>query len=70
MTNNQKRIDQLKLETQVAVDEFNKIQKKIQELQFAAQNYKMKAFSCTERIKELSGNEEIATEIKTNSTEK
>ena len=29
---NQKRIDQLKLEAQVAVDEFNKIQDKIKEL--------------------------------------
>ena len=32
---NQKRIDQLKLETQVAVDEFNKIQEKIKELVIA-----------------------------------
>ncbi len=32
MSNNQKRIDQLKLEMQVAVDEYNKIQEKIKEL--------------------------------------
>ncbi len=41
MSKSQKRIDQLKLDLQVAVDEFNKIQEK------------MKAFSCGERIKEL-----------------
>tara|TARA_A100001515_G_scaffold135736_1_gene126875 strand:+ start:2863 stop:3066 length:204 start_codon:yes stop_codon:yes gene_type:complete len=56
---NQKRIDQLKLEMQVAVDEFNKIQDKIKELNVAKQSFKMKAFSCAERIKELEGQEEI-----------
>jgi predicted nucleic acid-binding Zn-ribbon protein len=56
---NQKRIDQLKLEMQVAVDEFNKIQEKIQELTVAKQSLKMKAYSCSERIKELQGQKEI-----------
>ena len=53
MSKNQKRIDQLKLEMQVAVDEFNKIQEKIKELVTARDALKMKAFSCEERIKEL-----------------
>ena len=61
---NQKRIDQLKLEMQVAVDEFNKIQEKIKELVNARDAFKMKAFSCSERIKELEGFEEVET-IKT-----
>jgi|TARA_R100000482_G_C5032821_1_gene104825 hypothetical protein len=65
MSNNQKRIDQLKLEAQVAVDEFNKVQEKIKELVLARNALKMKAFSCGERIKELQGQEEIATEIQT-----
>ena len=51
--NNQKRIDQLKLEMQVAVDEYNKIQEKIKELVLGRDALKMKAFSCEERIKEL-----------------
>ena len=59
--NNQKRIDQLKLEMQVAVDEFNKIQEKIKELVIARDALKMKAFSCDERIKELQGLEKIET---------
>tara|TARA_R100000234_G_C4876914_1_gene125658 strand:+ start:255 stop:458 length:204 start_codon:yes stop_codon:yes gene_type:complete len=58
---NQKRIDQLKLEMQVAVDEFNKIQEKIKELVIARDALKMKAFSCEERIKELQGLEEVET---------
>ena len=62
MTKSQKRIDQLKLEMQVAVDEFNKVQKKIQELVVVRDSFKMKAFSCEERIKELQGLEEIITE--------
>ena len=62
---NQKRIDQLKLDLQVAVDEFNKIQEKIKELTIARDAIKMKAFSCSERIKELEGQNEITTEIKT-----
>ena len=53
MSNNQKRIDQLKLEMQVAVDEYNKIQDKMKELVVARDALKMKAFSCEERIKEL-----------------
>ncbi len=61
MSNNQKRIDQLKLEMQVAVDEFNKIQEKIQELVTASNSLKMKAFSCSERIKELRGDEKLET---------
>ena len=59
MTNNKKRIEQLKLEMQVAVDEFNKIQDKIKELVIARDSLKMKAFSCTERIKELQGDDKI-----------
>ena len=65
MSNNQKRIDQLNLEMQVAVDEFNKIGIKIKELNFARENLKMKAFSCSERIKELEGESEISTEVTT-----
>ena len=65
MSENQKRIDQLKLEMQVAVDEYNKIQEKIKELVVGRDAFKMKAFSCSERIKELEGQEEITTEIKT-----
>tara|TARA_Y100000401_G_scaffold74717_1_gene60610 strand:- start:530 stop:739 length:210 start_codon:yes stop_codon:yes gene_type:complete len=65
MSNNQKRIDQLKLEMQVAVDEFNKIQKKIKELVVARDAFKIKAYSCSERLNELQGQEEISTEIKT-----
>ena len=61
MTKSQKRIDQLKLEMQVAVDEFNKIQDKIKELVIARDAFKMKAYSCNERIKELQGQEEITT---------
>ena len=61
MSNNQKRIDQLKLEMQVAVDEYNKIQEKIKELSLAREALKMKAFSCDERIKELQGLQEIKT---------
>ena len=60
---NQKRIDQLKLEMQVAIDEFNKIQEKIKELVVARDALKMKAFSCSERIKELQGEEKISAEI-------
>tara|TARA_R100001509_G_scaffold95019_1_gene55137 strand:- start:316 stop:522 length:207 start_codon:yes stop_codon:yes gene_type:complete len=59
MTNKKKRIDQLKLEMQVAVDEFNKIQEKIKELVIARDALKLKAFSCEERIKELKNLEEI-----------
>ena len=58
---NQKRIDQLKLEMQVAIDEHNKIQEKIKELTIARDALKMKAFSCSERLKELQGQEEITT---------
>jgi septal ring factor EnvC (AmiA/AmiB activator) len=60
---NQKRIDQLNLELQVAVDEFNKIQSKIKELVVARDALKMKAFACTERLNELQGQEKISTEI-------
>ena len=62
---NQKRIDQLKLELQVAVDEFNKIQDKIRELAIARDGLKMKAFSCSERLKEIEGTNEITTQVKT-----
>jgi len=62
MTKDQKRIDQLKLEMQVAVDEFNKIQEKIEQMTLARQALKMKAFSCSERIKELEGQAKISTE--------
>ena len=61
MSNNQKRIDQLTLEMQVAVDEFNKIQEKIKELVTARDAFKMKAYACSERIKELEGQEEVKT---------
>ena len=61
MSNNQKRIDQLKLEMQVVLDEYNKIQEKIKELSLAREALKMKAFSCDERIKELQGLQEIET---------
>tara|TARA_Y100001972_G_scaffold84971_1_gene103457 strand:- start:33 stop:239 length:207 start_codon:yes stop_codon:yes gene_type:complete len=50
---NQKRIDQLKLEMQVAVDEHNKIQEKIKELVVSRDTLKIKAYGCEERIKEL-----------------
>ncbi len=59
---NQKRIDQLKLEMQVAVDEHNKVQQKIDELTVARNSFKMKAFSCEERINELKALEENTTE--------
>ena len=62
MSKNQKRIDQLKLEMQVAVDEHNKVQQKIDELTVARNSFKMKAFSCEERIKELKALEENTTE--------
>ena len=65
MSKDQKRIDQLKLELQVAVDEFNKIQDKIKEFNLARDSLKMKAFSCSERIKEVEGQDEMTTEIKT-----
>jgi uncharacterized coiled-coil DUF342 family protein len=65
MSNKEQRISQLKLDLQVAVDEFNKIQEKIKELTIARDALKMKAFSCSERIKELEGQNEITTEIKT-----
>ena len=61
---NQKRIDQLKLEMQVAVDEYNKIQEKIKELVVGRDALKMKAYGCEERIKELQLQEE-SSEIKT-----
>ena len=59
---NEKRINQLKLEMQVAVDEFNKIQEKIKELVLARDALKMKAYSCSERLKELQGEKKITTE--------
>tara|TARA_Y100000114_G_C11611072_1_gene255142 strand:+ start:334 stop:537 length:204 start_codon:yes stop_codon:yes gene_type:complete len=59
MSDNKKRIDQLKLEAQVAVDEFKKIQEKIKELVVARDALKMKAFSCSERINELEGVQQI-----------
>ena len=65
MSNKEQRISQLKLDLQVAVDEFNKIQEKIKELIIARDSFNMKAFSCSERIKELEGQNEITTEIKT-----
>ena len=65
MSKDQKRIDQLKLVLLVAVDEFNKIQDKIKEFNLARDSLKMKAFSCSERIKELEGQNEMTTEIKT-----
>ena len=61
MSKTQKRIDQLKLEMQVAVDEHNKVQQKIDELINARNAFKMKAFSCEERINELQGLQETGT---------
>tara|TARA_R100000231_G_scaffold111388_1_gene82582 strand:- start:73 stop:279 length:207 start_codon:yes stop_codon:yes gene_type:complete len=61
---NQKRIDELKLEMQVAVDEYNKIQEKIKELVVGREALKMKAYGCEERIKELQLQEE-SSEIET-----
>ena len=63
MSENQKRIDQLKLEMQVAVDEYNKVQQKIQELVVAREGFKIKAFACEQRVKELQGEKEINAEI-------
>ena len=63
MSENQKRIDQLTLEMQVAVDEFNKVQEKIKELKLARDAFKMKAFTCSERIKELQGEQKITADI-------
>tara|TARA_R100001015_G_scaffold4625_1_gene1650 strand:- start:358 stop:555 length:198 start_codon:yes stop_codon:yes gene_type:complete len=53
MSKNQKRIDQLNKEKLEAVEEHNKIIDKIEELNLAKQAFKMKAFSCEERVKEL-----------------
>ena len=66
---NQKRIEQLKLEMQVAVDEYNKIQEKIKELVVGRDALKMKAYGCEERIKELQMLETEAevTTVKTDS---
>tara|TARA_Y100000114_G_C11469420_1_gene190125 strand:- start:165 stop:374 length:210 start_codon:yes stop_codon:yes gene_type:complete len=64
MSDNQKRIDQLKLEMQVAVDEYNKIQEKIKEFVVAREAFKMKAFSCQERLEELQGQKKIGSQIK------
>ena len=69
MSDNQKRINQLKLEIQVAVDEYNKIQEKIKEFVVARDAFKMKAFSCSERIKELQGEQKISAEIQTKITD-
>ena len=62
MSKSQKRIDQLKLDLQVAVDEFNKVQEQIQHLITVRDAFKMKVFSCEERIKELKALEENNTE--------
>ena len=69
MSENQKRIDQLTLEMQVAVDEFNKVQAKIKELKLARDAFIMKAFSCSERIKELQGEQKIGAEIQAEITD-
>mgnify|MGYP003152076830 CR=1 FL=1 len=50
---NQKRIDWLKIEMKIAVEEHKKIEEKIKELVVGRDALKMKAFSCEERIKEL-----------------
>ena len=63
MEKNEKRIEQLKLEAQVAVIELTKIQDKIQELMVARDALKMKAFSCSERMRELQGLTEVAQKI-------
>tara|TARA_R100000315_G_C5167588_1_gene96653 strand:+ start:445 stop:642 length:198 start_codon:yes stop_codon:yes gene_type:complete len=61
MSDNQKRIDQLNLEGQLATEEYNKIQQKIQELIVARESFKLKAFSCAERVKELQGQTKIVS---------
>ena len=53
MSKKQTRIEQIKLEMQIALDELEKIQEKIQEFVIARDSFKMKVFSCQERIKEL-----------------
>ena len=50
---NKKQIDQLKVDMQVAVDEYNNVQEKIKELVVVRDGLKMKAFSCEKRIKQL-----------------
>tara|TARA_Y100000361_G_scaffold65594_1_gene57558 strand:- start:213 stop:413 length:201 start_codon:yes stop_codon:yes gene_type:complete len=66
MSNKNNRIDQIKLEMQVAVDEFNKIQDKIKELTVAREALKMKIFSCQERIAELENLEKEEIKEKVN----
>jgi chromosome segregation ATPase len=61
MSNKEQRINQLKLDMQVAVEEFKKIEEKIKELLIARDSLKMKAFSCEERIKELQELEQVTT---------
>ena len=53
MSKKQTRIDQIKLDMAVAIDEGNKVQQKIQELVTARDTIKMRIFSCQERIAEL-----------------
>lgn len=53
MSKKQTRIEQIKLEMQIAFDELEKIQEKIKEFVIARDSFKMKVFSCQERIKEL-----------------
>tara|TARA_Y100001937_G_scaffold38837_1_gene55264 strand:- start:1220 stop:1420 length:201 start_codon:yes stop_codon:yes gene_type:complete len=60
------RIDQIKLDMTVAIDEGNKIQQKIQELVTARDSIKMKIFSCQERIAELENFEKEEIKEKVN----
>ena len=55
MSNNEKLVNELKIEMQVAVDEFNTIQEKINDLALARNALRMKAISCDEKIKKLKG---------------
>ena len=64
MSKKQTRIEQIKLEMAVAIDEGNKIQQKIQELIIARDSFKMKVFSCQERIAELEDFEKEDTKEK------
>ena len=54
MQKKENRKDQLILERKFLVDEFNKIQESIKDLQIKARLIQLKAFSCQERIDELS----------------
>ena len=66
MSKKQTRIDQIKLDMAVAIDEGNKVQQKIQDLFTALDNIKMRIFSCQERIAELENLEKEEVKEKVN----